>query len=837
MDINTPWVPKYLECGFLKLRPCTSPERSTQQQECWPKEKMPGSAGCSGSYPITDIIKENRGVLLASDKATHDSPDYQVAIASNGECSMTSSSGFSGTTKNIVSYLRFEEGPCDMHVDKDAERETIVLDRSKPEHKMACSSKTFGTHGVDATIYKYPIDAKTMTSGENVAASKRIKPDTTGAAFKSPGHSGNFFFEFTNEYMVNNSGNIEYKTDGYVVSQDLPGDNSDSATLSAWIAHPGRAVHEDGETLFSFIPSGVIGTGVKQPARNFIDFALMPFGRIRFRYVFTEEKPDTDHATGEEYTLYAELRCEVTSPPQPALLNGHWHHVAVTINANDPDREVFFYVDGSYVKKQLVKQHCKMVKSHRSDGRSVKKVNPLDVMDGTAEDPNGEERMAAELGLQGSQLDFVKEEKEMEAIKAEAEGDLSKKLKFRHRREFKDAFSSLVYGGLYDVYEDTVTQPFVGYMDGVAYYKEKVSDDQIKMLSEDVPCAEGYNGDGYAYFPGLSAERGEEMLLAKAFPNCKPGPHTVRFRYLISQANGAKLDVRSSNSLSPKILEFAEPEGFDDTVLNRWSTSTAATFSVDADSPLELTLSAARGTSSTVGFTRRRLLQNLTASNLQMVKEPDPVGSAYSRLNPQESDGVPEDQFLPDDLQQTYSDIYNAIPRFTSNPEDLDEGKAWVKMDDVLKWVVGVASKDRFTVKTKKFPPPPPSNPSPPPVDTARECAVPRRTNTWRGQTSAVHSMSDIRHTNMTTRYISDLKCNYNTKFDTTHWNAEKWMKIEMDVYQDLGGEAYWQVSASAGKKVLFVDERDTHLEDTRPLGPSCGFKHPAYAVKYYDNM
>jgi hypothetical protein len=89
----------------------------------------------------------------------------------------------------------------------------------------------------------------------------------------------------------------------------------------------------------------------------------------------------------------------------------------------------------------------------------------------------------------------------------------------------------------------------------------------------------------------------------------------------------------------------------------------------------------------------------------------------------------------------------------------------------------------------------------------------------------------------MTTRYISDLKCNYNTKFDTTHWNAEKWMKIEMDVYQDLGGEAYWQVSASAGKKVLFVDERDTHLEDTRPLGPSCGFKHPAYAVKYYDNM
>ena len=42
--------------------------------------------------------------------------------------------------------------------------------------------------------------------------------------------------------------------------------------------------------------------------------------------------------------------------------------------------------------------------------------------------------------------------------------------------------SAASYGGLYDVYNDIVTQPFVGYMDQVAYYKEMVSNSHVKML-------------------------------------------------------------------------------------------------------------------------------------------------------------------------------------------------------------------------------------------------------------------------------------------------------------------------------------------------------------------
>jgi hypothetical protein len=69
----------------------------------------------------------------------------------------------------------------------------------------------------------------------------------------------------------------------------------------------------------------------------------------------------------------------------------------------------------------------------------------------------------------------------------------------------------------------------------VAYYNRKVADKDIKRLSEDVPCAEGFNGDGYAFFPGTSAENGEEMILTNPIAGCDVGLHTVRFRYLASQ--------------------------------------------------------------------------------------------------------------------------------------------------------------------------------------------------------------------------------------------------------------------------------------------------------------
>jgi len=105
-----------------------------------------------------------------------------------------------------------------------------------------------------------------------------------------------------------------------------------------------------------------------------------------------------------------------------------------------------------------------------------------------------------------------------------------------------------------------------------------------------------------------------------------------------------------------------------------------------------------------------------------------------------------------------------------------------------------------------------------------------------RHYTQAVHMMSNIHSTNTTQRFISDMACNYHTDFDKQNWNARKWAAIEKEVYQDRVG-GYVQVDGDAGKKILFVDERDRHLKRNRPVGPACGFKFPAYAAKYVDNM
>jgi len=292
-----------------------------------------------------------------------------------------------------------------------------------------------------------------------------------------------------------------------------------------------------------------------------------------------------------------------------------------------------------------------------------------------------------------------------------------------------------------------------------------------------------------------------------------------------------------------------EPDGYDDTVLNAWSTTMPAVVIVNTDTPLELTLSPSRGGEKIVGARRRSaarrrgllgmnnsglLGMDNTLSTAQMIDEPGPAGSVYDRLNPQASDSVADQQFLPDELKQTYTNIWNQVPRFNPDASTIDEGKAWVKMEDVLQWAIGLNGKQRKVVERKKFPSPPPAFPSPPPVDTPGECKIPYRDLRWSSNTKVVHMLSDAHHTFTTQRFISDLQCNYNTDFDKVSWNAAKWSAVDKEVYADRVG-GYVHVDGDAGKKIMFMDERDKHLQHRRPVGPSCGFKFPAYAVKYLD--
>ena len=188
-------------------------------------------------------------------------------------------------------------------------------------------------------------------------------------------------------------------------------------------------------------------------------------------------------------------------------------------------------------------------------------------------------------------------------------------------------------------------------------------------------------------------------------------------------------------------------EGMDDTVLNRWRTSAAAVFAVNTATPLALTISAHRGGATVVDVDaarrrrraaahRRRLLttDNSVQSSLNgtasMLPNEDEGKSVYERLNPQDMDSVPEDQFLPDDLKQGFDDLLADVPSFNPDASTLDDGKAWIKMDDLVKWTLGMSSEEK-KVKRKVFPPPPPAPPSPPPVETARQCSITDRGKQW----------------------------------------------------------------------------------------------------------
>ena len=90
---------------------------------------------------------------------------------------------------------------------------TVAFKFNLRRYTKACTSGTYGGgKGTDGTLYTYPMDvANSYKSVKNVAASKKIKEDATGAQFKSPGHSGNFYLEFSKDTMVNNSGVISFK--------------------------------------------------------------------------------------------------------------------------------------------------------------------------------------------------------------------------------------------------------------------------------------------------------------------------------------------------------------------------------------------------------------------------------------------------------------------------------------------------------------------------------------------------------------------------------------------------------------------------------------------------
>jgi hypothetical protein len=74
-------------------------------------------------------------------------------------------------------------------------------------------------------------------------------------------------------------------------------------------------------------------------------------------------------------------------------------------------------------------------------------------------------------------------------------------------------------------------------LDDLTVYSGMLDGVELKGLAVHLPCARGFTGDGYVFFPDMEAVHGAETLRLHTRGRCAPILHTVSFRFLVSAAN------------------------------------------------------------------------------------------------------------------------------------------------------------------------------------------------------------------------------------------------------------------------------------------------------------
>ena len=253
----------------------------------------------------------------------------------------------------------------------------------------------------------------------------------------------------------------------------------------------------------------------------------------------------------------------------PELANGVWHHLTVIIQAavrteKDIKSYVSVLMDGASTKIEV---EC-ADEDPRTAFAALGWTNPA----------NGQLIAGAPKMGKGVHVDSLRDRlgrppKAFDAL--ERKGDMAgtgkKPFLYRDTRDTVDLYAVLVVGATYDTVSDSFIRPLSAFVDSVAYYDRALSTDEVATLATEMPCARGAEGDGFVFFPGLSAasHRGPEQLKFQGI-KCRPGPHTVRFRYLLAQGNGRRASVELSTTTESPTVDFAEPPGFDRDAVDKW---------------------------------------------------------------------------------------------------------------------------------------------------------------------------------------------------------------------------------------------------------------------------
>jgi hypothetical protein len=107
-------------------------------------------------------------------------------------------------------------------------------------------------------------------------------------------------------------------------------------------------------------------------------------------------------------------------------------------------------------------------------------------------------------------------------------------------------------------------------LDDLTVYSGVLNGVELKGLAVHLPCARGFTGDGYVFFPDMEAVHGAETLRLHTRGRCAPILHTVSFRFLVSAANNKELIVSADDGTELGVAEFEEPAGYSKDDVTTW---------------------------------------------------------------------------------------------------------------------------------------------------------------------------------------------------------------------------------------------------------------------------
>lgn len=791
-------------------------------RECWPVPEAPkkdkSGAGCEGTYDAAKALSDSvmfgvrsSAVAKIKDAAEHhihaiidDKDNCRTTLdPSNPEVAAKAISAAGGLlgavlakdmTTNRIAHLRFEEGPCAGKNDTSGEI---------PDRKLRCTSSTYGGAGatdVDAVVYTYPTDGM-GESKSDIVKNKMLALDSSGSLFGHPAHSGNFAAHFDDNVFVKSRPLVALSLKRLDVTPQK-GQLLTKGTVSMWFKKYG-AVSEEGETLVSWAPENWAEEG-KAPSPNFQSVLLMHTGRLKFSAVESTGKTminietfETGQDSGETKVCFAE------SVAMPELYNGHWHHFAVVVEGyrreagrNGPFSAVTFSIDGATATHEI---HCRLEQPVRED-RRYEDANlgaGKDLFDG----------LEKEMDLKGTGLEPYFYRDTLQAMK---------------NRQF------VLIGGTYDGLDDKIKHPLNGAMDSVTVYDdEALTADRLDVLGTEIPCAAKFTGDGFAYFPGNTAAHGVESLTLKGL-KCKPGKHTVRYRYLVAEGNNKELGVGLGGSTGR--VAFKEPEGFDHDTIDVWAHSSMALLDVgQAGMTVDLELQSDEIRRRRARFMSRRAAHRRARSLLS-------AASAYGDESVGRSDAVAPAGSAP--IEARGSRKATAV---SLGDGAAPAGSVIINSETFGAWFgsqAGRASRNN-----------PPAPPPPPPFAAHTHVCQDVIAGRLRAK-----SLSDFRLANFAGHDVSDVKCNRGWK--TNEWNEKTWNSMKDVVYvgdeseqcvgsgdwvksknsthetlYDCDWEAY-QVHGKAGDALLAMSDI---LDGGESYGMSCGVKYPARIASFSD--